>query len=186
METHSCAGSLPANWGLSHSFSRHVGTVWGPCGGCLVGVSAAGPGRCPSYLAHCFPEDPSVLGLGTVLSLKQGDLFLQLVGSSGELVHVQVLGKETACLHLKADSPSTPDRALRLATGVWAAVFTQEAKLSAFWKTKSLGIVKCGSDSRNTCFFFSISARTRSTSDFFTTCFITRMSSRTSWLMFCV
>lgn len=39
---------------------------------------------------------------------------------------------------------------------------------------------------RNTCFFFSISARIFSVSVFFTTCFITWMSPRRSWSMFCM
>lgn len=44
-----------------------------------------------AYLTHCFPEHLSVFSLCVVLGFKQGGLFFQLVGSGGQLVHVQVL-----------------------------------------------------------------------------------------------
>ena len=54
------------------------------------------PGELPdgvgdAYLTHCFPEHLSVFSLCVVLGLKQRGLFFQLVGSGGQLVHVQVL-----------------------------------------------------------------------------------------------
>ena len=80
MRTDRCAEGEPANWGLSQSLSRHAGTS-----------RALPDGMGDAYLTHCFPEHLSVFSLCVVLGLKQGSLFFQLVGSGGQLVHVQVL-----------------------------------------------------------------------------------------------
>lgn len=75
--TNRCSGGWVASWGLDHSPRGHAGPAWALPEG--------------AYLVHCFPEHPGVLNLRVVLSLEQRGLFFQLVGSGGELVHVQVL-----------------------------------------------------------------------------------------------
>lgn len=76
---------------------QEAGRLTGGSVSLLAGMQEL-PGRCQmapvplsAYLAHCLPERPGVLSLRAVLGLEQGNLFFQLVGSGGQLVHVQVL-----------------------------------------------------------------------------------------------
>lgn len=91
--TDRCSGGRVASWGLDHSPRGHAGPAWALPEG--------------AYLVHCFPEHPGVLNLRVVLSLEQRGLFFQLVGSGGELVHVQVLIARGQGAQ-RDGSPSTP------------------------------------------------------------------------------
>lgn len=142
--------------------------------------------RCRSHLAQRLLEGTRVLRLGIGLGLEQGDLLLQLVGLRGELVHVQVLGNGAACRHLRdKGQPPTQARDPEAGRGLSGQRRSGEGQRQVpSGKSKAQGEARARRP-QNTCCLFSASARIRSASDFFTTCFMMRMSLLTSWSAFC-